>query len=293
MKNKLKVFLTISLIVIIIGCVFAFTAGFNWGTDFKGGIIIRVNMPEDFKTADVEKIVATTGAVCTSVQKEGPSRAYDAAIIIEDTYNAEENEQLVQRIGEDIAASYPGAKVAEYNALGATYPKSIFPAMLLAVGICAVITFLYMLVRQKIGGGLTSIVVPLHDVLLFLALTLIFGFKINIGFIAITLAILVYSAFNTVSLCELNRNFDREFIAKGKDKGEEMKAALCKAAQKRTIVSAVILALVALLMNFLGTPALQNLALPLLIGTVVCAYSALFITLPFQWIFTKNSKRGF
>ncbi|MGL5479632.1 MAG: protein translocase subunit SecF, partial [Clostridium sp.] len=55
--EKTKIWMALSLVVIVIGLGFAFTRGFNFGIDFKGGTQVTFKMQSGFDKAKADKIV--------------------------------------------------------------------------------------------------------------------------------------------------------------------------------------------------------------------------------------------
>lgn len=293
MNKRFKIFLLISLVVIVVGGVFFFTAGFNKGVDFKGGAELKIYMPSDFKTGDIEKIASEAGAVLKSVQKEGNARAYSAAILMEDTYDAQEMSELKDRIVEMVAAQYPGAVYAEYQMLGPAFLNDTIPSAFLALAICLVFTFVYLIFRHKLAGSVTCIVMLIHDILLFFALVLIFGLKVNNPFLYVALAVAAYSIYCSVGLCNLRVEIRRDYAAleSGEKKNASLESMAARAAEKRILFTSAIFAVLLVAFSILGTPNLREIAMPLLIGVVVCTYSSLFITLPLREAISKNMQK--
>src|SRR3712207_4833442 len=55
--EKTKIWLGISLIVILAGIFCIFTKGLNYGIDFKGGTLVQINIKKDVNKEEVGKII--------------------------------------------------------------------------------------------------------------------------------------------------------------------------------------------------------------------------------------------
>ena len=71
-QNKAK-FLILPILVIIVGIVMLFARGFNFDTEFVGGIRMQINVGSSFENKDIEALVIeTAGDVAAPVvQKIG------------------------------------------------------------------------------------------------------------------------------------------------------------------------------------------------------------------------------
>jgi preprotein translocase subunit SecF len=66
--SKYKIFLIISLIVIIAGLTVIFLQGLNLGVDFIGGSLIYINIGEQYSADDIRSILSSQGIDATVVQ---------------------------------------------------------------------------------------------------------------------------------------------------------------------------------------------------------------------------------
>ena len=55
--EKTKIWFSISLAIILIGSIFMFTRGLNFGIDFKGGTKLVVELGENFNKVEADEIV--------------------------------------------------------------------------------------------------------------------------------------------------------------------------------------------------------------------------------------------
>ena len=288
MKNKLRICLLVSLILIIVGGAIGLTSGFNLGTDFKGGVVARMFMPSDFETDDIREIAQAQGATVDAVVKEKQNRYYSVAIHIEHPQD-DDVEGLVEKITQAVNAKYEGVLFNRYSVLGQTMGKKDLLPYLLAAAICIVVAFIYLTIRQTKANGLTFLIIMAHDLLLFMALVALTSLRINASFVGVVLAVVAYSAFNAISLEAQSHAALKDITNQGNL--EAAKQNVQEAGTRRVLVTSVILVMVLATMMLLGSFALKQMAILMLVGVVVSCYSSMMITLPLNWKFYKKAKK--
>lgn len=72
--EKSKLWISISVLLILTGIAFIFINGLNLGVDFKGGSYINVNIGKDFNVEDIKSIVSENGVSDYSVLYAGEDK---------------------------------------------------------------------------------------------------------------------------------------------------------------------------------------------------------------------------
>ena len=189
--EKSKIWISLSLIFIIVGLGFMFTRGLNFGIDFKGGTQVVFDFGKPFDKAAVDKIVKgyAEDAVTNTVngdQYEIKSSKLDS--------------KKVNEIFDTLKKDY-GLKqdaLVSQNDIGSSIGKELTRNTIFAIIVAFVAMLIYIAIRFEFKFGVAALTALIHDILVTLSVYAIFNIPVNAPFIAAILTIIGYSINDTI-----------------------------------------------------------------------------------------------
>ncbi len=174
--------------------------------------------------------------------------------------------------------------------ISATASGALIRTALIAVSITLVLILIYISIRFKIWSALAAIAALMHDVLMMVALTIIFHVQINSAFIAAMITIVAYSINNTIVVFDrVRENTKRET---GLNNGSvNVNGLVDKAIWEtllRSINSTLTTMIAIVLFAILGAASVREFALPVIFGLIAGFYSSLCLA-PTLYCYMQNA----
>ncbi len=264
-----------ALMMIAFGTLF-FTKGLNYGVDFRGGAEIQVRFGADVTMEQVRDALQGTTIPVSSVQTIGEGqREYllkvqtdegdlnKVSTEVEQKLNAAFGDQNTTIVKNDIVGPKAGAQLR----------TSGFQAM--AWALLAIMIYLSLRFDFKYAPG--AIAALAHDVLFIVGAFILTGREFSLQTVAALLAIIGYSVNDTVVIYDRVRELETAMPH------ASMKDVINRAVNEtmsRTILTAFTVFIVTVVMWLMGGSAIEDFFFALTIGTVVGAYSTVFIASP-------------
>jgi preprotein translocase subunit SecF len=268
--EKSKIWFAVSLILIAISIGSLFINGLNFGIDFIGGTIVTIELNTPFETSDAKALI----------------EEFDSSADV--TYAGEAKTQVIISTKKDLLTEERQALFSKfqekYNLEDTdllsidTVSPSIGAEMANSAMIAAVVAVLLMLVyitfRFEFMFGLAAIIALVHDLIIVLGVYSIFQIQVNSPLIAALLTILGYSINDTIVVFDRIRENRPKF---GKyDFASLVDTSVTQTLRRSINTSFTTLLAIGALYAF-GVPAVQDFALPLMVGIVSGTYSSIFI----------------
>ncbi|KYH36023.1 protein-export membrane protein SecF [Clostridium tepidiprofundi DSM 19306] len=281
--EKTKIWIAISLTIIIIGLGFIAFKGLNFGIDFKGGSVITVDIGKKVTTQDLDTVRDVIGkyvksdsySLRTTNQKEIEMTIKSGAI----------EEEKVGALKDDVIKSFKSAKLLSEETIGSVIGKELTKKAWIAVIIASIAMLIYIAMRFEFTFGLAAIIALVHDILITLSVYAIFGLKLNSPFIAAMLTILGYSINDTIVVFDRIRENMKKSHKLSLDELTNMSVNQTLARSINTSLS-TLFTIVAVL---IFVPSIRELAIPLIVGIISGSYSSIFIASPI-WVLLKKRK---
>ena len=202
-QNKTK-FLILPILIIVIGIVMYFVRGFNFDTEFVGGIRMQINVGSEFNNDDIENLVVETcGEVAAPVvQKigDGTQATIKMSELPIETKTALDNA---------IKAKYGDEAIMSSNSASASFGTQVQQKALIYTIIAILCILAYIAIRFELKSAVMAVIALAINVLVMMAVYLISFKPLNTTFIAAMLTVVGYSINNTIVIFDRIRENTR------------------------------------------------------------------------------------
>lgn len=282
--EKTWLWFTISAIVIVIGLAGLAVRGLDFGIDFKGGTIIRVNMEKDFTKSDVDAIIQKYDAQALT-NKSTPEGS--TAPELEIKSNSLTGEQIASMFTE-IKDKYKlkDSDLISQDNVGATIGNELKQKAGLALIIATIAMLIYIGIRFEFNFGVAAIISLVHDVLITLGVYALFKVPVDSAFIAAMLTVIGYSINDTIVVFDRIR--ENQKYMKKNDFTTLANASITQTMTRS--INTVLTVLITITAVYIFVPSVRNFAFPLIIGITSGCYSSIFIASPL-WVLLKKRKK--
>lgn len=286
--KKSRMWVSISVAVILIGLVFYFIhGGFNLGIDFAGGTQIYANIGRDFDVNEVRGMLSDEGIDAT-VMRAGDAKQ-DALIRLKDNPDIQAQQDTVVTL---LAETYDLNVQTEFSSefVGSTIGRELYGKAVLSLAIASVLMLLYIWIRFELISGFAAVLALIHDVLIMIAAVLIFHVPINSPFIAALLTIIGYSINDTIVVFDRVRE-NRKRFSRSLSRNEVVDKSISETIVRSLNTSLTTLFAVAAL-YIIGVASIKEFTFPILIGILSGTYSSIFIASPiWAWMGDARDRR--
>ncbi|MCM0648797.1 protein translocase subunit SecF [Clostridium swellfunianum] len=283
--EKTKLWFAISAIIIIVGFGAIAVNGLQFGLDFVGGTIVRVDMGKDFNKEEADAIIL----------KYAPDAQTNIA-----TAEGKTTPQLEIKskeiTGESVASMFKELKekyslkdtdlVSQEN-IGASIGSELKQKAVIALVIAIVGMLIYVGIRFEFNFGMAALLSLVHDVFVVLGFYAFFKLPLNSAFVAAMLTIIGYSINDTIVVFDRIRE-NQKFMRRSDP------AALANASMTQTMARSIntgMAVIITLIAVYYYVPTVREFTIPLLVGVISGTYSSVFIATPFWVIFKNRAKR--
>lgn len=282
-KNKTK-FLILPILIIVVGIVMYFVRGFNFDTEFIGGIRMQINVGSDFDNNEVKDLVIKTcGDVAAPVVQKignGTQATIKMSELDQEKKTALDN-AIKEKYGEDAIMSS--------NSASASFGTQVQRKALIYTLIALLCILAYITIRFEFKNAVMAVITLAINVLVMMAVYLISYKPLNTTFIAAMLTVVGYSINNTIVVFDRIRENMRGFNAKRGQKVSEVVDASISESMGRTINTTVTTLITIILLYIFGVNSIKDFAFPLIVGVIAGAYTSIFIASPY-WGTWKQSE---
>lgn len=277
--EKRKIFIGISLSIIILGIIMFIINGFNYGIEFTGGTLIQVNSD---KFIEAEKIRPITDEFDEniSIVHGGEDKK---ELILRSTLDLSNAD--VNKMADDFEKEF-GIKKSNFKSekVGPSMGKEIKNKAVISITIATIAMLIYITFRFEFTFGLAAIIALIHDVLITLSMYAIFKLPVNNAFIAAILTIVGYSINDTIVIFDRIRE---EIRLNPREELDNIINSGISHTLRRTINTTITTVIAVSVLYIVGVEDIKVLALPLIFGLLAGTYSSIFIASPLWYIF-KN-----
>jgi preprotein translocase subunit SecF len=283
--EKTKLWFGISALIIIIGFGAMIVNGLQFGIDFKGGTVVRIDMGKEFDKAEADKIIEKYAPdkqtnVANVEGKNTPELEIKSMVINDDNISAMFKELKEKYSLKDDA-------LISQERIGASIGSELKQKAVIALVIAIIGMLIYIGVRFEFKFGAAAMLSLLHDVLVVLGFYALLELPLNSAFVAAILTIIGYSINDTIVVFDRIR--ENQKYMKRSDA-----ALLANASMTQTMARSIntgMAVIITLIAVHYFVPTVREFTIPLLVGVLTGTYSSIFIATPFWVIFKKRAKR--
>ena len=293
---KKKVILGILIGVLAALVIGIIARGVDLAIEFKGGTIISYTYQGDVDTKavsdTVKSIVNTSITVRTGESLDSDAKQITISFTSNERLTADRQTELTNALRENFADN--DFALYDSNDVAPTSGREFLLKCLVAVIFAAIVVIIYIAIRfRNIGGwsaGVCSVFALLHDILVAVTVTILFGFEFNSNLVAVILTILGYSINNTIVIYDRIRE-DRKLMPKASL--DELINVSCTQSLTRSIRTSITtistMLIVTIVVLIKGYDSLLSFSVPLMFGLISGTYSSLFVA-PVTWSWWKNKQ---
>lgn len=293
---KKKVILGILIGVLAALVIGIIARGVDLAIEFKGGTIISYTYQGDVDTKavsdTVKSIVNTSITVRTGESLDSDAKQITISFTSNEGLTADRQTELTNALRENFADN--DFALYDSNDVAPTSGREFLLKCFVAVIFAAIVVIIYIAIRfRNIGGwsaGVCSVFALLHDILVAVTVTILFGFEFNSNLVAVILTILGYSINNTIVIYDRIRE-DRKLMPKASL--DELINVSCTQSLTRSIRTSITtistMLIVTIVVLIKGYDSLLSFSVPLMFGLISGTYSSLFVA-PVTWSWWKNKQ---
>ena len=274
--EKSKIWISLSLIFIIVGLGFMFTRGLNFGIDFKGGTQVVFDFGKSFDKAAVDKIVKGYAEDALTNTING-----DQYEIKSSKLDSQKVNEIFDKLKKDYGLKQDA--LVSQNDIGSSIGKELTRNTIFAIIVAFIAMLIYIAIRFEFKFGVAALTALIHDILVTLSVYAIFNIPVNAPFIAAILTIIGYSINDTIVI------FDRI-----RENSKSMRTAPTIEVADKSLtqtmsrsINTTLTTLITIIAVNVFVPAVRDFSSPLVIGIATGAYSSIFIASP-TWVWLKN-----
>ncbi len=251
-----------------------FLHGLNFGIDFRGGTLMELQAKSG--TADAAQVREQSNALGfgeVEVQEFGGQGSLSLRFPIQEGGEAAQS-AVVQKARDTFGQAYDFRRV---ETVGPRVSGELVQAGTLGVvlSLIAVLGYLWFRFERNLATG--ALIGTLHDVLLTVGFFVVTQLEFNMTSIAAILTIVGYSLNETVVVFDRTRELLRRY--KNMPDAELLDLSI-NTTMSRTAITSMTTFLALLALVLFGGEAIQGFAIVMLVGIVICTYSAIFVSSP-------------
>lgn len=172
------------------------------------------------------------------------------------------------------------------GAVGATASSALLRNAIIALVVAIALMLIYILIRFKLSSALAAIVALIHDVLIMIAVTVIFRVPVNSTFIAAVITIVGYSINATIVIFDRIRE-ERKFESSKTKTLETIANESISKTLMRSVLTSLTTLVIVVFLAILGVSAIKEFVLPIIFGLIAGTYSSVFLASAF-WVFFEK-----
>ena len=277
--KRWKIWIGLSVLLILLSITSTVTIGLNFGIDFKGGTTIRADSSQQIDVSKYRSALAPLGLGDISI-----------AEVFDPTFDADQNVVLIRIQSQEGQESVAADTVMKVElALKALAPDITFPSVesvgpkvsgelittaAWAVIVAIVVVLIYIWLRFEWQFAVGAVGALVHDIILTIGVFSVLQIKFDLAIIAALLTIVGYSLNDTVVVFDRVRENLRRF--KKKDLAEVLNLSI-NATLSRTMMTSVTTLLALISLFILGGDVIRGFVFAMIWGVVVGTYSSVFV----------------
>ena len=284
--KNIKIYLSISIILVSLSIIIFFTKGLNYGIDFSGGNLFQLKYSGTAVTLNqinenLDELAKELPQVNSNSRKVQISD--DGTVIVRVPEISENDKKKVLNSLQQLG-SYT---LDKEDKVGASIGDDLKKSAIYSLGIGAILIVVYITMRFEFSFAIGGILSLLHDIIIAVGFIALMGYEVDTPFIAAILTILGYSINDTIVIYDRIRENLKRRHNKNWTLEDCMDESVNQTAIRSLNTSVTTLFSVIAILIF-GGASLKTFIMTLLIGILAGTYSSIFIATPIVYILNKR-----
>jgi preprotein translocase subunit SecF len=286
--GRRRLWFSISAVLVLISLVSLVWPGLNFGIDFKGGAVFRVQPERPVTEAEVRRAVGSAAEV-VQVTEQAPAQV----IVQTEELPAAE----VTRIRTGLArVSGVQLNAVSTESIGSKWGSTVSRKAVIALLVFLVVVTVYVSLRMEFKMAVAALVALLHDLIITAGIFALSRFEVTPATVIALLTILGYSLYDTVVVFDKVRENTGSLTAMSRTTYSQATNLAINQTVMRSLNTSMasllpILGLLLVGSYLLGAETLKDLALALFVGVAAGAYSSIFIAPPLVAMWKEREPR--
>ena len=284
--KRIKLYLSISIVLVTLSIIVFFTKGLNYGIDFSGGNLFQLKYTETTVTLNqinenLDKLAEELPQVNSNSRKVQISNDGTVIVRVPELNEADKDKVLesLKNLG-----TY---NLDKEDKVGASVGDDLKKSAIYSLGIGAILIVIYITMRFEFSFAVGGILSLIHDIIIAVGFIALMGYEVDTPFIAAILTILGYSINDTIVIYDRIR----ENLKRRHNKNWTLEDCMDESVNQTAIRSlntsiTTLFSVIALLI--FGGASLKTFIMTLLIGILAGTYSSIFIATPIVYILNKR-----
>ena len=279
--------LIVSAVLSSLSIILFFHPGLNMGLDFKGGVVLQVQTPQQADFSALRSALTNAGLANAALQSVG-TKGDEVLISLESRANAAATQKAIEAVQTALNKAAPGATIESTQAVGASVSNQLFMQGLEALLLSFVMILVYIWFRfewQFAVGAVATLILDTTKTIGFMVITRI---PFDLVTIAAILTIIGYSTNDKVVVYDRVRENLRKYKTM---KLRDLIDLSINETLNRTLGTSGTVFLAALPLALFGGSALSGFAWIMLFGIIIGTSSSIFIAAPILLLLGEHRMR--
>jgi preprotein translocase subunit SecF len=286
--GRRRLWFTISAVLLLISLVSLVVPGLNFGIDFKGGAVFRVQPTRAVTESQVRDAVGSAAEVVQITESD----PVEVRVQTEELAQPE-----VARIRTGLA-EVAGVQVNDVSteSIGSKWGTTVSRKAVVALLVFLVVVTIYVSLRMEFKMAVAALVALVHDLIITAGIFALARFEVSPASVIALLTILGYSLYDTVVVFDKVRENTGSLTAMSRTTFSQATNLAVNQTIMRSLNTSLssllpILGLLLVGSYLLGAETLKDLALALFVGVAAGAYSSIFIAPPIVAMWKEKEPR--
>jgi preprotein translocase subunit SecF len=286
--GRRRLWFTVSAVLVLVSLVSLIVPGLNFGIDFKGGAVFRVQPERPVSEARIRDAVGPVAEV-VQVTEGDPVQVIVQTEELAPAEVARIRTALAQVAGVD-------RNEVSTDSIGSKWGSAVSRRAIIALLVFLVVVTIYVSLRMEFKMAVAALVALLHDLIITSGIFALARFEVTPASVIALLTILGYSLYDTVVVFDKVRENTGALTAMSRTTYSQATNLAVNQTMMRSLNTSLasllpILGLLLVGSYLLGAETLKDLALALFVGVAAGAYSSIFIAPPIVAMWKEKEPR--
>jgi preprotein translocase subunit SecF len=286
--GRRRLWFSISAVLVAISLVGLIWPGLNFGIDFKGGAVFRVQPQHPVTEAEVRRALGPVAEVVQISESEPVE-----VIVQTEVLGQPEVAGIRTKLAE--VAGVERSEVSTQT-IGSKWGSQVSRKAMIALLVFLVVVVIYVSLRMEFKMAVAALVALLHDLIITAGIFALSRFEVTPATVIALLTILGYSLYDTVVVFDKVRENTGSLTAMSRTTYAQATNLAVNQTMMRSLNTSLasllpILGLLLVGTYLLGAETLKDLALALFVGVAAGAYSSIFIAPPLVAMWKEKEPR--